>query len=65
MSDQMKHALDRLLTKVTSRKLMVWGVATALTVVGSVSSGDWVAVSLVYIGSEAAVDLASVWRHGR
>ena len=65
MSDQMRHALDRLLTKVTSRKLMVWGVATALTVLGSVSSGDWVAVSLVYIGSEAAVDLASVWRHGR
>ncbi len=65
MSGQMKHAVDKLLAKVTSRKLMVWGVATGLAVVGSLTSEDWVAVSLVYIGSQAAVDLASVWRHGR
>ena len=65
MSEQMKHALDKLLSKVTSRKLLVWGTATALVLTGSVTSENWVAVSLVYIGSEAAVDLASVWRHGR
>ena len=65
MSEQMKHTLDKILSKVTSRKLLVWGVATGLGFAGSVTSEDWVAVSLVYIGSEAAVDLASVWRHGR
>ena len=65
MSEQMKHALDKILSKVTIRKLLVWGVATGLVFAGSVTSEDWVAVSLVYIGSEAAVDLASVWRHGR
>ena len=65
MSDQMKHAVDKLLSKVTSRKLMVWGVATGLAIAGSLTSEDWVAVSLVYIGSQAAVDLAGVWRHGR
>jgi len=65
MTDNMKHTLDKLISKVASRKLMVWGVATGLTVLGSVTSEDWVAVSLVYIGSQAAVDLASVWRHGQ
>jgi len=65
MSEQAKEFLDRLLGKFTSRKLMVWGTATALAVIGSVTSEDWVAVSLVYIGSQAAVDLATVWRHGK
>ena len=44
---------------------MVWLTATGLALSGSLTSEDWVAVALVYIGSEAAVDLAAVWRHGR
>ena len=65
MSEQMKHVLDRMLTKLSSRKLMVWLTATGLVLTGGLASEDWVAVALVYIGSEAAVDLASVWRHGK
>ena len=65
MSDETKAVLDKLLSKLTSRKLLVWLTATGLALTSSVTSGDWVAVSLVYIGSEAAVDLASVWRSGR
>tara|TARA_R110000824_G_scaffold399263_1_gene604536 strand:+ start:65923 stop:66120 length:198 start_codon:yes stop_codon:yes gene_type:complete len=65
MSDETKALLDRMISKLTSRKLLVWLTATALALTGSVTSEDWVAVSLVYISSEAAVDLASVWRHGR
>ena len=65
MSEQVKHALDKLLGKLFSRKLMVWMTATGLALTGSLSSENWVAVALVYIGSEAAVDLASVWRRGK
>tara|TARA_R110000824_G_scaffold27426_3_gene93171 strand:- start:1274 stop:1471 length:198 start_codon:yes stop_codon:yes gene_type:complete len=65
MSEETKAVLDGLLLKLTSRKLMVWVTATALALMGALDSSDWVAVALVYIGSEAAVDIASVWRHGR
>ena len=65
MSEETKAFLDKTLSKLTSRKLLVWLTATGLALASSVTSEDWVAVSLVYIGSEAAVDLASVWRHGR
>ena len=65
MSEEAKAFLDRALSKLTSRKLLVWLTATGIALTSSVTSEDWVAVSLVYIGSEAAVDLASVWRSGR
>ena len=65
MSEETKAFLDKTLSKLTIRKLLVWLTATGLALASSVTSEDWVAVSLVYIGSEAAVDLASVWRHGR
>ena len=64
MSEKTKEFLDHLLGKFTSRKLMVWMTATGLALFGALDSSDWVAVALVYIGSEAAVDFASVWRHG-
>jgi|TARA_R110002020_G_scaffold255347_2_gene469150 hypothetical protein len=65
MSEHTRELLDKVVGRLVSRKLLVWGTATALAIVGSVTSEDWVAVSLVYIGSQAAVDLATVWRHGK
>jgi hypothetical protein len=54
--------LDRIQEKITSRKLMVWLTATGLMAFSGLDSSDWVAISLVYIGSQAAVDLAKVWK---
>lgn len=54
--------LDRVQEKITSRKLMVWLTATGLMAFSNLESSDWVAISLVYIGSQAAVDLAKVWK---
>jgi hypothetical protein len=54
--------LDKALEKVTSRKLMVWLTATGLLLWSTLESSDWVAISLVYIGSQAAVDLAAAWK---
>jgi len=36
-----------------------------LAVGGSLTSSDWVAVTLAYIGSQALVDLAVQWKHGQ
>jgi len=60
----MRSLIDGLLAKVASRKLIAWGTATTLALCGVVTSEDWVAVTLVYIGSQAAVDLAKAWKHG-
>jgi hypothetical protein len=60
----MKELIDGVVGKIMSRKLLAWGTATVLALQGALNSADWVAVTLVYIGSQAAVDLAKAWRHG-
>lgn len=63
----MKQILDTALSKIMSRKLMVWGTATIFMFMDTVplASEDWVAISLAYIGIEGLADIAARWRHGR
>ena len=63
----MKQVLDQVLGKLMSRKLMVWGTATVfmLLEVVPLTSEDWVAISLAYIGLEGLADIATRWRHGK
>lgn len=62
----MKQAIDKLLNKLMSRKLMVWATATVLMLTDSgLNSSDWVAVSLAYIGLQGLADIASRWKHGK
>ncbi len=60
----MRQVTDKLLNKLMSRKLMVWLTATGLLAYSDLTSSDWVAISLVYIGSEGLADIASRWRNG-
>ena len=60
-----KAFADRHVERFISRKFLAWLTATGLAVAGSLTSGDWVAVTLAYIGSQALVDLAVQWKHGR
>jgi hypothetical protein len=60
----MREFVDGVLEKIVSRKLLAWGTATALALQGALHSEDWVAVTVIYIGSQAAVDLAKAWKHG-
>ena len=46
----MHEKIDSWLGKWASRKLIVWGTSTAFLAAGSLTSSDWVAVSLAYIG---------------
>ena len=55
-----KGVADRLVSRVTSRKLLVWATGTYLCLVGTLEGGDWVAISLAYLGSQALVDIAAV-----
>tara|TARA_A100001515_G_C4587050_1_gene214850 strand:- start:9 stop:263 length:255 start_codon:yes stop_codon:yes gene_type:complete len=60
-----KGIADKIVGRLVSRKLMVWATATwALLFTGNLTSSDWVTISLVYIGSQAAIDLAVAWKSG-
>ncbi len=61
----LKAFADRHVERFISRKFLAWLTATVLAVTGAVTSGDWVAVTLAYIGSQALVDLAVQWKHGK
>jgi hypothetical protein len=54
--------VDRALHKVVSRKLLVWGTATAAMFMGMVDATNWVDVCMVYIGSEAAANMVMALR---
>jgi hypothetical protein len=62
-----RQVLDKTLNKLMSRKLMVWLTATSfmLMEVVPLTSEDWVAISLAYIGLEGLADIATRWRHGK
>tara|TARA_R110002020_G_scaffold35134_3_gene106179 strand:+ start:324 stop:533 length:210 start_codon:yes stop_codon:yes gene_type:complete len=61
---KVKAWLDRHVERLISRKFLAWGTATVLVYNNMLTSEDWVAVTLVYIGSQALVDAAIEWRHG-
>lgn len=65
MMSQVKAWLDRHTERFISRKFLAWGTATYLVLSSSLTSEDWVAVTLAYIGSQALVDLATQWKHGK
>lgn len=54
--------IDRFLGKWASRKLLVFFIATLLSLAGSITSGDWTYIAIAYIGSQAAVDLMSKYK---
>ena len=54
--------IDKVLGKAVSRKLLAWVVAGVLAAFGHVTSGDWVTITMVYIGSQAAVDGIKIFK---
>ena len=55
----MKSKIDQFLNRWLSRKLMVFLIATGLAIFGSLTSNDWVTISVVYIGTQGALDIAT------
>lgn len=63
MGKRTSAALDRLQAKIVSRKLLVWLVATLFLVTLFITPEHWFLISLVYIGSEAAMNIVTVIRN--
>jgi len=61
----MRAVIDQTLNKIVSRKLLVWVVGTVGLLTGSLNSGDWVTISIVYIGTQAAVDVVERLRRAK
>jgi len=55
----MRPFFDRILGRVISRKLAVWIAGSSFLALGDLPAADWVTLSLVYIGTQGAVDLAT------
>jgi len=53
----MKGLIDKVLAWTISKKLTVFLIATILILKGSISGSEWVYISLMYIGTQGAIDL--------
>ena len=53
----MKSFLDRHVNRFVSKKLLVWTVATVFFSLGMLPAPVWMQLTMVYIGSQAAVDI--------
>jgi len=66
MMEKVKPFVDGIIGRLLSRKLMVWMTATYFMLVGeALTSSDWVAISLAYIGIQGVADIAATWKHGK
>lgn len=57
MMTQVKAFADKHVERFISRKFLAWVAASGLALYGVLSSSDWTSLTMVYIGSQAAVDL--------
>jgi len=64
MVAQLQAFADKYIEKFISRKFLAWVTATVLCILGAVSSDNWTAITLAYIGTQALVDMAVQWKHG-
>ena len=64
LDDPEKGVLDGIQEKLISRKLLVFGVATALMIWSNLDPDTWGLIAMMYIGGQSAIDLARTWRHG-
>jgi len=56
--------LDRVTSKIISRKFLVFVTATALLAWSDLESDTWGMIAMIYIGSQAVIDAALAWKHG-
>lgn len=62
---RIKSFFDVHTERFISRKFLAWLTATGLITVGSLNGDEWVAITLAYIGTQAVVDAATAWKHGK
>jgi hypothetical protein len=55
---------DKYTEKFISRPFLVMMIATHLTYIDKLSSEDFVAIAMVFIGVQRLADIAVQWKHG-
>lgn len=55
-------ALDAILSKAVSRKLLVFMCATGLLIWSGLDPDTWAMIASMYIGGQSAIDVAKVWK---
>lgn len=55
-------ALDAVLSKAISRKLLVFICATGLLLWSSLDPETWAMIATMYIGGQSVIDVAKVWK---
>ena len=55
-------ALDAVLSKAISRKLLVFTAATCLLLWSSLDPETWAMIATMYIGGQSVIDVAKVWK---
>ena len=65
MMARVKAFVDRHLERYLSRKLLVWIATTGLLLAEKLNGEQWVAIALVYIGTQGAADIATAWKSGQ
>ena len=58
----MKAFLDQNMSKLMSRKLLVWLTSTGLLIGDKINGEQWVALALAYVGVQGFADLAVKWK---
>lgn len=64
MVAKLRAFADKYVERFISRKFLAWLTATWLCTLGMVTSDNWTAITLAYIGTQALVDMAVQWKHG-
>ena len=55
-------SIDKKLNSWLSKKLFVFCTATGLAIFGNLTSGDWVIIATVYIGTQGVIDAVAKLR---
>jgi len=62
INNKSKGMLDALQEKIVSRKLLVFLTATGLFYWAGLDPDTWGMIAMCYIGGQAAIDFAKVWK---
>jgi len=62
----MNNAIDKILDKAISRKLMVFAIGTFFFAAGmGLSADDWMSLALAYVGAQGFIEVVMAYKHGK
>jgi hypothetical protein len=56
MRDEVKHFIISSLTRLQSKKFIVWTIASVAMFTGYLQSTDWMYITTMYLGAQGLID---------